>query len=176
MVVLGSVHSRYLEGSFPAGGELRSPSWFGTCRRTRSRPRVPICIRHGSLRLWLWPLPRVPAGSLDPWGIQKGFRRKACFSSIDRGTRGPPRVRLVVFTGVGASGEDILQVPLERLIPEVPLIRGHLAIVHPFFARSAARWRAVFGRLLASHTDAFREVNDLETLRSTVATVGVHRA
>jgi hypothetical protein len=41
-------------------------------------------------------------------GIQKGFRRKACFSSVDRGTRGPPRVRLVVFTGVGASGEDIL--------------------------------------------------------------------
>jgi hypothetical protein len=35
MVALGSAHSRYLEGSFPAGGELRSPSWFGTCRRAK---------------------------------------------------------------------------------------------------------------------------------------------
>jgi hypothetical protein len=33
-----SAYSHHLEGSFPAGGELWSPSWFGTCRRTRSRP------------------------------------------------------------------------------------------------------------------------------------------
>jgi hypothetical protein len=39
-----SAYSRHLEGSFPAGGELRSPSWFGTCRRTRSRPWVSICV------------------------------------------------------------------------------------------------------------------------------------
>jgi hypothetical protein len=32
MVPLGSVHSCYLEGSLPAGGELRSPSWYGICR------------------------------------------------------------------------------------------------------------------------------------------------
>jgi hypothetical protein len=44
-------------------------------------------------------------------GVQKGFRRKACFSSIDWGARGPPGVRLVVFTGVRTSDEDILQVP-----------------------------------------------------------------
>jgi hypothetical protein len=118
----------------------------------------------------------VPVGSLDPRGIQRGFRRKACFSSIDWGARGPPGVRLVVFTGVGASGEDILQVPLGRLIPEIPLSRGHLAIVHLFFPRSAARWRVIFGRLPAPLTDMFREVNDLVTLRGTVATVGVHRA
>jgi hypothetical protein len=89
---------------------------------------------------------------------------------------GPPRVRLVVFTGVGTSGEDILQVPLGRLVPEIPLSRDHLAIVHLFFARSAARWRAVFGRLLAPLTDTFREVNDLATFHGVVATVGVHRA
>jgi hypothetical protein len=37
-----SAHSRHLEGSFLVEGELQSPSWFGTCRRTRSRPWVPI--------------------------------------------------------------------------------------------------------------------------------------
>jgi hypothetical protein len=36
IVIPGSACSRHLEGSFPAGGELWSPSWFGTCRRTRS--------------------------------------------------------------------------------------------------------------------------------------------
>jgi hypothetical protein len=44
IVTPGSAYSRHLEGSFPAGGEFRSPSWFGTCRRTRSRPWVPICV------------------------------------------------------------------------------------------------------------------------------------
>jgi hypothetical protein len=44
IVTPGSAYSHHLEGSFPAGGELRSPSWFGTCRRTRSRPWVPICV------------------------------------------------------------------------------------------------------------------------------------
>jgi hypothetical protein len=44
MVPLGLVHSRYLEGSFPAGGELRSPSWYGICRGAKPQPRVPICI------------------------------------------------------------------------------------------------------------------------------------
>ena len=28
IVTLGSAYSRHLEGSFAAGGELRSPSWF----------------------------------------------------------------------------------------------------------------------------------------------------
>ena len=45
-------------------------------------------------------------------GEQKGFRGKAGFSPVDRGARGPSGVRLVVSTGVGASSEDILQVPL----------------------------------------------------------------
>ena len=118
----------------------------------------------------------VPVGSLDPRGIQRGFRRKACFSSVDRGARDPSRVRLVVFTRVGASGEDILQVPLGQLIPEVPFSRGHLAVVDPFLARSATRWGAVLGRLLVLLADAFREVDDFATLRGTVATIGVHRA
>jgi hypothetical protein len=109
-------------------------------------------------------------------GVWKGLRRKACFSLVDRGTRSPSEVRLVVFTGVGASGEDILQVPLGRLIPEVPLSRGHLAVVHLFLAGAAARWGAVFGRLLAPLADAFCEVNDLAAFRGAVATVRAHRA
>jgi hypothetical protein len=44
IVTSGSAYSRHLEGSFSAGGELRSPSWFGTCRRTRFQPWVPICV------------------------------------------------------------------------------------------------------------------------------------
>jgi hypothetical protein len=92
------------------------------------------------------------------------------------GSTGPSGVRLVVSTGVGASSEDILQVPLGRLIPEVPFSRGHLAIIHLFFAKSATRWGAIFGRLLVSLTDTFCEVNDLATLHGAVVTVGVHRA
>jgi hypothetical protein len=87
-------------------------------------PGFPPAFDTGALSLWA--LLPAPVCSPDPWGIQKGLRRKACFSSVDWGTRGPFGVRLVVFTGVGASGEDILQVPLGRLIPEVPLSCGHL--------------------------------------------------
>jgi hypothetical protein len=101
---------------------------------------------------------------------------KACFSSVDRGTRGPSGVRLVVFTGIGASGEDILQVPLGRLVPEVPLSRGYFAVVLLLFAGPMARRGAIFGRLLAPLADVFCEVNDLATLRCTVATIRVHRA
>jgi hypothetical protein len=56
------------------------------------------------MRLFLY----VPVEGLDPRRIQKGFWRKACFSSVEWGARGPPGVRLVVVTGVGASGEDNL--------------------------------------------------------------------
>jgi hypothetical protein len=38
IVTPGSAYSCHLEGSFLARGALRSPSRFGTCRRTRSRP------------------------------------------------------------------------------------------------------------------------------------------
>jgi hypothetical protein len=62
------------------------------------------------------------------------------------------------------------------LIPEVPFSHGHLAVVDPFLARSAMRWGAVLGRLLASLADVFCKVDDLVTLRGIVATVGVHRA
>jgi hypothetical protein len=92
------------------------------------------------------------------------------------GTRSSPEVRLVVFTKVGASDEDILQVPLGRLIPEVPFSRGHLAVVHIFLAGPAARRGAVFGGLLAPLADMFCEVNDLKTLCGAVAAMRVHRA
>jgi hypothetical protein len=101
---------------------------------------------------------------------------KACFSSVDWGTRGPSRVRLVVFTGVGAFGEDIFQVPLGRLVPEVPLSRSYLVVVHFLFVGPTARRGAIFGRLLAPLADAFCEVNDLATRRCAVATMRVHRA
>jgi hypothetical protein len=106
-----------------------------------------------SPRCWLWSLLHVPVCSPDSW-----------------------EVRLVVFTGVGASGEDILQVPLGRLIPKVPLSCGHLTVVHLFLARAAVRRGAVFGRLLAQLADVFCKVNDLTALRGAMATVRVHRA
>jgi hypothetical protein len=49
---------------------------------------------------------------LDPWGVQKGFRGKAGFGPVDQGVRGPPVAHLTVVTGVGVSGENILQDPL----------------------------------------------------------------
>jgi hypothetical protein len=109
-------------------------------------------------------------------GSGRASREKACFSSVDRGTRGPSGVHLVVFTGVGASGEDIFQVPLGRLVPEIPLSRDYLVVVLLLFAGSMARRGAIFRRLLAPLADAFCEVNDLATLRCTVATIRVHRA
>jgi hypothetical protein len=57
---------------------------------------------------------------------------------------------------------------------------SHLAVVDLFFARTTARWGAVSGRLLTSlagaFANAFREINDLATLRGVVATVGMYRA
>jgi hypothetical protein len=40
-----------------------------------------------------------------------GFRRKAGFSSVGRGTWDPAVVRLVVTVGVRVFCEDVLQVP-----------------------------------------------------------------
>jgi hypothetical protein len=84
--------------------------------------------------------------------------------------------RLDVATGVSVSGDDILQDPLGLLILKVPFSHDHLAVVDPFLARSATRWGAVPGRLLAPLADAFHEVDDLATLRGAMATVGVYRA
>jgi hypothetical protein len=71
-------------------------------------PGFPSAFDTGSPHLWPWSLLHVPVCSPDPWGVRKGLRRKACLSFVDWGTRGPSEVRLVVFTRVGASGEDIL--------------------------------------------------------------------
>jgi hypothetical protein len=69
--------------------------------------------------------------------------------------------RLVVIAGVGVSGENVLQDPLGRLIPEVQFSRGHLAVVDPFLARSAMRRGAVLGGLLALLADTLHEFDDL---------------
>jgi hypothetical protein len=53
---------------------------------------------------------------------------------------------------------------------------GHLAVVDLFFARSATRWGAILGGLLAPLAGMFREINDLVTLHGAVATVEVQRA
>jgi hypothetical protein len=98
-----------LKGSSQLGERLRNPPWFSTRHRTRSQPRVPICVHRWS------PYPYAVAASaqrLDPWGVQKGFRGKTGFGPVDRGVRGPPVARLVVTTGVRVSGDDILQDPL----------------------------------------------------------------
>jgi hypothetical protein len=54
--------------------------------------------------------------------------------------------------------------------------RNHLIVVNSFLARSATRWGAVLGRLLAPLTDALGELDDLATFCSVVASVGVYRA
>jgi hypothetical protein len=83
---------------------------------------------------------------------------------------------VVVITGVGVPSEDILQVPLGLLIPEVPFSRGHLTVVDPLLARAATGWGAILRGLLAPFADALCELDDLVALRGAVATVGVHRA
>jgi hypothetical protein len=113
---------------------------------------------------------------LDPWGAHKGFWGKAGFSPVDREGRGLLVARLVVITGVGVSGENVLQDPLGWLIPEVQISRGHLTDVDPFLARSATRRGAILGGLLAPFADALHEFDDLATLRGAMATVGVYRA
>jgi hypothetical protein len=85
-------------------------------------------------------------------------------------------VRLFVVTGVGVSGENILQDPLRRLIPEVPFSGGHLAAVDPFLAGPATRWGAIPGGLLVPFAGALCEFDDLTTLRGAMATIGVYRA
>jgi hypothetical protein len=85
-------------------------------------------------------------------------------------------VRLVAFTGIGVSSEDILQDPLGWLIPEVRFGRDHLFVVGLFLAGSATRWGVIPGRLLVPRADTFHEVDDLATFYGVVATVGVHGA
>ena len=88
----------------------------------------------------------------------------------------PPLGALSIITGVGVSGEDVLEDLLEGLIPEVPFSRGHITVVDPLLARPATRWGAILGSLLAPLADALRELDDLVALRGAVVTVGVHRA
>jgi hypothetical protein len=83
---------------------------------------------------------------------------------------------VALATGVGVSSENVLEDPLGRLIPEVPLSRGHITVVDPLLARPTTRWGAILGSLLAWLADVLRELDDIATLRGAVVTVGVHRA
>jgi hypothetical protein len=195
----GSAYFPHLEGSFPAGGEFVDPflvrysPWDQVPTRGSLLMREPVVPRRlvatctlghcllsvfvdGVHVLALQPLLHRLIKRLDPWGVQKGFRGKTGFGPIDQGVRGPPVARLVVVTGVGVSGENILQDPPGRLIPKVLFSRGHLVVVDPFLARSATRWGAIPRRLLTPLADALRELDDLATFCGTVATVGVYRA
>jgi hypothetical protein len=49
MVPLGSVHSRYLEGSFPAGGELQSPLGMVYAMGLSPDPGIPSVFDAGAL-------------------------------------------------------------------------------------------------------------------------------
>jgi hypothetical protein len=68
---------------------------------------------------------------------------------------------VVIVTGVGISSEDVLEDPLGSLIPEFSFPRGHLTVVDPLLARSATRWGAFLGGLLAPLADALHELDDL---------------
>jgi hypothetical protein len=68
---------------------------------------------------------------------------------------------VVVITRVRVSSEDVLEDLLEGLIPEVPFSRCHVTFVDLLLARPATRRRAILGGLLASLTDALRELEDL---------------
>jgi hypothetical protein len=83
---------------------------------------------------------------------------------------------VVVVTGVGVSSEDVLKDLLRGLIPEVLFSRGCVTFIDLLLARSAMRWRAIPGGLLAPLADTLRELDDLSAFRGTVATVGMDRA
>jgi hypothetical protein len=85
-------------------------------------------------------------------------------------------VAVVVITRVGVSSDDVLEVLLGGLIPEVPFSRGQVTFVDLLLARPATRRRAIPGGLLAPLADVLCELEDLLALRGAVATVGVNRA
>jgi hypothetical protein len=190
-----------LKGPSQLGESMQSPSRFSTRLRTRSpTPSSLLCTNRWWWRLsvWLYRAFRITTCHLRSSMKSMPLRRSYSYidSSKDRAhgepirisrerqasvpkTRKdgfPPVARLAVVTGVRVSGENILQDPLGRLIPEVSFSRGHLAVVDPFLARPATRWGAILGHLLAPLANALRELDDLATLCGVVATVGVHRA
>ena len=65
---------------------------FGTSVRLGSDLGFPSAFDERSPRLWLRSFLEEPVRSLDPWGIQKGFRREASFSYAGRGAWGPTGV------------------------------------------------------------------------------------
>jgi hypothetical protein len=112
MVALGSALSRYLEGSFPAGESCGALLGLVLTVRLGPDPGSPSAFDEGALvfscghscmnlsKAWACGESRSISGGRQasaPWTGEHEV---------------PLGVRLVVSTGVGASGEDILQVPL----------------------------------------------------------------
>jgi hypothetical protein len=62
------------------------------------------------------------------------------------------------------------------LIPEFSFSRGYFTVVDPLLTRPTTERGAILGRLLASLSDAFRELDDLATFRGAVVIVGMHGA
>jgi hypothetical protein len=118
----------------------------------------------------------------DPWG--RGQDLAAQGLDIPVGGELPaPTVHdvqllaaVALATGVGVPGEDVLQDPLRRLVPEVPLSCGHITVVGPLLVRLATRWGTILGGLLAPFADALHELDNLAALHGAMATVEVHRA
>jgi hypothetical protein len=62
------------------------------------------------------------------------------------------------------------------LIPEFSFSRGYFTVVDPLLTRLTTERGVILGRLLASLTDVFCELDDLATFLGTVVSVGMHWA
>jgi hypothetical protein len=101
--ILGSAYFHHLEGSFPLGESLWSPSWFSTRRRTRSRtPSSLLCTVR-----WRWRLSALLYHAFQVAACQQrslmestsSRRNYSCIGSLEYWTREEP---------IKVSGEDRL--------------------------------------------------------------------
>jgi hypothetical protein len=124
----------------------------------------------------MWSYPRDPSGRRQDLSVQ-GLDVPAGGELLAPTVHDVQLLTAVALaTRVRVSSEDVLEDPLGRLIPEVPISRIHITVVDPLLVRPATRWGAILGSLLAPLADALHELDDLAALRGTMATIGVHRA
>ena len=85
---------------------------------------------------------------------------------------------MLLVIGVGVDlAEEVLQLSIRVLIPQLLLTSGSLTIGGLLLARSLARrGKAILGSLLASLADAFRELLDFAALSIAVMSSRVDRA
>jgi hypothetical protein len=112
MVALGSAHSRYLEGSFLAGESCGALLGLVLVVGLGPDPGFPSVFDVGALVFGYGHFCMILS---EVWARGESRRvsggRQA--SAPKTGEHGVPLgVRLVVSTGLGASGKDVLQAPL----------------------------------------------------------------